>query len=382
MAHFLLPAGRMDSPPNVLIVDDEPGVRESLRAILTGECSVHTAESGAEALTLIETVPVDVVTLDLRMPGLGGISVLERIKAYDPDIEALIITGYNSFDAAVDSMRLRAFDYVSKPFDVDHVRALVRRAAARRRAVRRLRHAKHELFANLSDAFRTPLNVILGYTEMLRDVSDQSRDLDAEQREALDRICANSSSLVQYLDGIFLLAELEAGDRPLVPAEVHIDEVLNSVTEAQRDRAAVKHLRLNVASPTDLVVETDRGLLTLLLANLVDNAVKFTERGEVSVGADVVTAGDGITIWVRDTGIGVDAAIIEAMRAHDGAGTTQLRTPHSGVALGLPTAAAIARQLGGRITVKGTQDLGSEFRLNIPWQLPISEPLIPIAARA
>ena len=78
-----------------------------------------------------------VVTLDLRMPGLGGIGVLERIKAHGPDIEALIISGYNSFDSAVDGMRLRAFDYVSKPFDIEHVRDLVRRAVDRRRAVRR-----------------------------------------------------------------------------------------------------------------------------------------------------------------------------------------------------------------------------------------------------
>src|SRR5439155_8993123 len=81
----------MNERPRLLIVDDERGVRESLRAILQGECEVLTASSGDEALAIVGREPVDVLTLDLKMPGLGGIGVLERIKEIDPDIEVLII---------------------------------------------------------------------------------------------------------------------------------------------------------------------------------------------------------------------------------------------------------------------------------------------------
>src|SRR5881397_1613426 len=122
----------------VLVVDDEMGVRESLRAILHGECDVVTAASGEAALDALARDGVDVMTLDLKMPGLGGIGVLERAKQIDPDLEVLIITGYGSLDTAVQGIRLRAFDYLSKPFDSAQVRRLVARAIARRAAMRRM----------------------------------------------------------------------------------------------------------------------------------------------------------------------------------------------------------------------------------------------------
>src|SRR5262249_50515423 len=91
----------------VLIVDDELGVRESLRAILGLEYEVLTAADGTQAIETVARESVDVVTLDLRMPGLGGISVLEQLKRIDPDVEVLIITGYGCFDTAIQGLRHR-----------------------------------------------------------------------------------------------------------------------------------------------------------------------------------------------------------------------------------------------------------------------------------
>ncbi len=124
----------MAARPRVLVVDDERGVRESLRALLEGDCDVVTAASGEEALGMAEKV--DVATLDLRLPGLGGITVLKRLKALDPEIGVLIITGYVSFDTAVQGLRCGAFDYVVKPFEPEHVRSLVQAALAHRAARR------------------------------------------------------------------------------------------------------------------------------------------------------------------------------------------------------------------------------------------------------
>ena len=70
---------------------------------------------------MLKQFPVDLVTLDLKMPGFTGINVLEKVKQHDPDIEAIIITGYGSLDTAIEGLRLGAFDYISKPFDVNHI---------------------------------------------------------------------------------------------------------------------------------------------------------------------------------------------------------------------------------------------------------------------
>ncbi len=107
--------------PHVLVVDDEMGPRESLKMILNPYYNVHVAERGGQAIEMLKQHQVDLVTLDLKMPGLSGIHVLEKLKQHDPDIEAIIITGYGSLDTAIEGLRLGAFDYISKPFDVNHI---------------------------------------------------------------------------------------------------------------------------------------------------------------------------------------------------------------------------------------------------------------------
>jgi len=126
----------------ILVVDDEIGPRESLRAILKPEYTVLVATEGEQALKIVEETPLDVVLLDLRMPGISGISVLERIKSFNPDIEVILITGYASYETVLEALRLHAFDYISKPFNIPELRNKVRLAVKR----------KHEYVRNPEEA--------------------------------------------------------------------------------------------------------------------------------------------------------------------------------------------------------------------------------------
>jgi len=116
----------------VLIVDDERGPRESLRMILSGHYVVSTAENGAEALDLLRTGSIDLVTVDLNMPGMKGDELMRTIRAEFPQTEIIIITGCGSIETAVEGIRHGVFDYLTKPFDVVQVTASVERALERR----------------------------------------------------------------------------------------------------------------------------------------------------------------------------------------------------------------------------------------------------------
>ena len=116
----------------VLVVDDEDGVRASIRAILDDTCDVLEARDGAEALDLLRAHAVDLVMLDQRMPGEYGIEVLPRVKALDPTIVVVLATAVRDVRTAVEAMRLGAYDYVVKPFDVDDIILLVQRALEKR----------------------------------------------------------------------------------------------------------------------------------------------------------------------------------------------------------------------------------------------------------
>ncbi len=120
-------------PANILVVDDEQGPRESLRMILKNEHTVRLAGSGPEALKLIQQDKPDLVFLDIRMPGMEGTEVLRQIKQRAPEVEVAMITAYAGVPSAQRAMRLGAMDYLTKPFGVAEVEAVVDRALARKR---------------------------------------------------------------------------------------------------------------------------------------------------------------------------------------------------------------------------------------------------------
>ena len=133
------------SRSNVLIVDDEVGPRESLRMILEPSFNVYTAEDGGYALETLEKMPIDVVTLDLRMPGMPGEEVLKQIKNLDPTVEVIIITGYGTLQSAVEAIRYKVFDYILKPFNVVDVLSSVKRCIKRKEIRRRMKDVLNEI---------------------------------------------------------------------------------------------------------------------------------------------------------------------------------------------------------------------------------------------
>jgi len=126
------------APETILIVDDERGPRESLRMILSPNYRVVQAGSGAEALECIRRERVDLITIDLNMPGMHGQELMRTVRSEFPQIEVVIITGCGSIESAAEGVRAGICDYIQKPFDVVQVSAAVTRALSRKRARSRL----------------------------------------------------------------------------------------------------------------------------------------------------------------------------------------------------------------------------------------------------
>jgi DNA-binding NtrC family response regulator len=128
----LLEGATLSRRGTVLVVDDEEGVRASIRAILEGTCEVLEAETGADALDLLRARDVDLVMLDQRMPGEPGIDVLPKVKAADPSTVVVLATAVHDVRTAVEALKRGAYDYITKPFDVDDILMLVERALEKR----------------------------------------------------------------------------------------------------------------------------------------------------------------------------------------------------------------------------------------------------------
>ena len=131
--------------PVVLVVDDDPGVRESFRLILEDHYDVLDVPDGPSALDVVRASAVDLVLLDIRLPGMDGIEVLERIKALDEGIEVILVTAVKTVRTAVAAMKLGAFDYLTKPFEEDELLSLSCRALERRALEREVAFLRSEL---------------------------------------------------------------------------------------------------------------------------------------------------------------------------------------------------------------------------------------------
>jgi DNA-binding NtrC family response regulator len=124
----------MSPKETILIVEDEAGPRKALEMILRPIYDIHTASNGKDALNVIRNQNVDLVTLDLKMPGLSGIEVLQEIKKIKPDVEVVIITAEGTLSNANKAIQYGASDFISKPFHVAEVTTVVRKSFERRNA--------------------------------------------------------------------------------------------------------------------------------------------------------------------------------------------------------------------------------------------------------
>ena len=116
----------------ILVVDDEQGPREAMRMILKDDYDVYTASEGEDALKKIIEKEIDLVAMDIKMPKVNGLELLQNIKKGNPDVEVFLMTGFPSVATAVEAIQAGAYDYVIKPFDRDAVKAVVRKGVNRR----------------------------------------------------------------------------------------------------------------------------------------------------------------------------------------------------------------------------------------------------------
>jgi len=331
--------------------------------------NVFMANGGQQALEIVHTTPIDVVTLDLRMPAMSGIEVMERIKEFDPHIEVIVVTGYSSLDTAIRGLRFGAFDYISKPFDVPQISDLVRRAVARRRASLRNRRMKEDFLANLSHELRTPLSAIIGYSAILSE--ELHRSVTPDQRTALERIQVNSFELLNMIEGILLLNALDAGEISINIQPFNLGDLVVRAVQKFKALADEKGLLLrSELTSDDLSAITDEEKVERIVWALIDNAVKFTAEGVVSIAVRRGAQPHTLEIEVTDTGIGMHSD--EVVRALEGLsqGDTSPRRRFRGLGLGLRMATRLVELLGGDIRVHTERNQGTQFIVSLPARPP------------
>ncbi len=377
-----------ETTASVLVIDDEVGMREGCRRALTPSgIQVTTAEHGVEGLRKLREGQFDLILLDAMMPGMSGLELLDRIHEHDPDIICVMITGYATVELAAQAMKQGAHDFLPKPFTADELLAVVQRGLdeRRRRLMLREEREREEEALQLErtqqeiaklDAIesrfmlvivhelRNPAGVLKNYLQLMRAgyVDDDEWD------EYLEKLDLRAEQLLNMLDDLLELAYLKGDAKPSKLKAVSAADVLEEVERKLRSAAEAKGLEFGVQIQARPTIMTQPGHLQSLWTHLLDNAIRYTPRGQVRV---TLTEREGQMVsTITDTGIGISTEELtrifqEFYRSESARAEVEL-----GTGLGLSIVDQMLKVHEGRIVVDSIPGEGTTFSVYLPAVTP------------
>jgi signal transduction histidine kinase len=382
---------RSPRPPSacILAIDDEDANLRLLQALLQREgYRLECTRNPREAIGLFEEIHPDLVLVDLHMPGMDGLTVMRQIRespcatGYLP---ILMLTGDSSPVARQKALAGGATDFVSKPFDGLEVTLRIRNLLEARRLHQAVQDqnarleemvrertrelevalaraeaavlAKANFLAKMSHELRTPLNPIRGVLEVLAETAP------ASATRLLDMASRNVDRMAALIDDILYLQAIEQGNVKPDVYPVHLGPLVAEAVESVAGKAERGGLQAEVELPGRLApVATDPVLLTEVLRRLLENAIRFTQEGSVTVRVETEEgSGTATRIEVRDTGIGIAPeqmrGIFEPFEQADNSTTRR----YEGAGLGLAICQALAGLIGYSLEVVSAPGGGSTF---------------------
>ncbi len=356
----------------ILVIDDEESMRDACHQILTKDgYRTETAEDGNIGLKKIKEIKPDIVLIDLKMPGISGMEVLEKIPEIDPNIIPIVITGYATVESAVEAMKKGAFDFLPKPFTPDELRIIIKRGLERRKLIQEaafFREEKRRIEENfitmVSHQLRSPLTAIQQYFEVI--LAGLTGEVAPKQKEMIERARDKLYGLLRLIDDWLSMARVDKDQLVEKFKPLNLTSLLSDIVNFMQPLAKEKQISLEIKSSDDLpTILGDKETLEQAFTNIISNGIIYNRPGG-KLKIRIKEEGDYLVVEVSDTGIGIPKKdlpfIFDQFYRVKREETRQIK----GTGLGLSIAKKIIDAHKGFIKVSSVLNEGSTFTILLP----------------
>ena len=369
----------MDNQSKVLVIDDEEIVLDSCLQILSkSNYNVQTADNGLLGIRMVEEFNPDLIFVDLKMPGISGFEVIEKIQEIDPAVVTIVITGFATISSAVEAMQKGAFDFLPKPFTPDELRLITRRGLEKRKlvletlALRREKELLREHFAAIvSHELKSPLATTQQHLYALS--SELSDQLNEDQVRRFDRIQIRIKDLMDLIHTWLraISVDINTIKDNFQPASLPV--IVSKAVESVEPHAIRKDISISSTISENVpMVFGDEGTLVEAIVNIVGNAIKYSPTGSrVDITAEYED--QKVVIRIQDNGIGISKEDLPFI-FEDFYTSSDKNKEERGSGVGLALTRRILEAHGGTVTVESELGQGSTFELCLPGYE--SEPVI------
>ncbi|MBD3414525.1 MAG: response regulator [Candidatus Aminicenantes bacterium] len=357
---------------SIVIIDDEESMRDSCRMILDKDGFLtETAEDGEKGLSKIKEMKPDIVLIDLKMPGIGGLDVLEKVNDISPDTIPIVITGYATVESAVEAMKKGAYDFLPKPFTPEQLRVIIKRGLEKIRLSREaeaLRNEKKLIEENfitmVSHQLRSPLVAIAQYFEVM--LSGSVGEMSKQHKDMLSKARNRVNSLLDLINDWLDAARIDKGQLVEKFKPVSLENLLKNQIEFLKPLAEKDDIQLEIETPDiESTIMGDKETLEQAFSNLLNNAIKYNKPNG-SVKVSFRENNDNIITDIKDTGIGIKKKHIPHLFNQFYRVNRNQDKKGKGSGLGLSICKKIIEAHSGAIDVSSVPGEGTLFAVSLP----------------
>ncbi len=366
----------------VLIVDDEAGIRTGIHRVLQNytvsfpfyeddfDFEIIDAETGEEAISIIDNDKVDIILLDNKLPGIEGIEVLEYINRMKTDVAVMMITSHASIELAVKATNNGAYNFIPKPFSAQDIKSAIESITKHlflKRMTQRMKaeakQVRFKFLSVLSHELKSPINAVEGYLRIMKD-KQAGDDIGAYEKmidRSLTRLDAMRGLIMDMLD----FTKIESGTKSRSLVDLDIVEIARLSVDSIYPVAIQKNIKIISDFPENLITKADTGEIEIIFNNLLSNAVKYNkENGTVTF--TIHCEKESLFFEVEDTGIGMNEEECSMLFNEFTRIKTDKTKNISGSGLGLSIMKRVIDLNKGKVTVGSKPDAGSRFTVELP----------------